>query len=240
MIPPITPEQMFSRAQQAWSARPAPRYESFDLACSVVAQGCADPDVVRFVMRLSDGKTYATFVSAKDGSARVWFSGGKVTGPSYTPFGFYRRIGSSTVNVSPPSNLAPDPFATPLPTIATVTAIVHAYDVTDAGEEAVNGFACRHLALTPIDAPDRYPLRDLWVRESDYQIVRLNYVRPRDGSYAIVTYTFAPVGPDAVWTVVHVDAAVPIRTLFWGHTDHASFDLKNISFPATEPDQDFL
>jgi hypothetical protein len=77
-----------------------------------------------------------------------------------------------------------------------VSASAHAYDVALAGEESIRGRECYHLTLRPRLDPDRFPLRDLWVEETAFEIVQLMYERPYDERHTrvAVLYRFAPVG----------------------------------------------
>ena len=103
--------------------------------------------------------------------------------------------------------------------------------VTLAGQETIDGRLTYHLVLRPVTAPDRYPLRDLWVEESSAQIVQLTYDRPYDAEHtrALVRYRFAPVGPGQIWTIVHIEARATTKN------DSVADDLSDITFPATAP-----
>ncbi|HEY2475643.1 MAG TPA: hypothetical protein VGI19_12710 [Candidatus Cybelea sp.] len=63
--------------------------------------------------------------------------------------------------------------ASDLPTIATVTAIGRAYDVSLVGTDTVEGLYTYHLHLQPTIHPDRNRIRELWVDVYTFQIVRL-------------------------------------------------------------------
>jgi hypothetical protein len=71
------------------------------------------------------------------------------------------------------SATAPPAGAGNLPTIATVTAIGRAYDVTLLGTESIGGLYAYHLQLRPTSHPGRYRVRDLWVDVYTFQIVQL-------------------------------------------------------------------
>ncbi|MBV8530651.1 MAG: hypothetical protein JO104_04985 [Candidatus Eremiobacteraeota bacterium] len=63
--------------------------------------------------------------------------------------------------------------ASKLPTIATVTAIDRAYDVSLLGTEMIGGLYAYHLRLQPTIRPDRYRIREMWVDVYTYQTVQL-------------------------------------------------------------------
>ncbi len=161
--------------------------------------------------------------------------GGYITGPVETPLGFYRALANGEpIPMSSPPNLAPDP----LQTIATVTATGHVYDIELAGEESVDGRLCYVLTLHPQIDPDRYPLRELWVTETDFEVAQLAYERPYDEKHtrARILYRFAPVGPEHVWAIVHIEAQASVHGFFSTKTEHVSDSLTDLSFPASAPD----
>jgi hypothetical protein len=232
----IDPTAIFLQAQKAWVARVVPPYESFHIACdqTFLAARCGTGDIVAFTIRNSDGRTFAQTVPANGGAPKVLLRGEFITGPAGTPLGFYRVIpASGSPPASPPPNLAPDP----LQTIATVTANSHAYDIALAGEEIVDGRRCYHLKLHPRTQPEQYPLRDLWVEVSSFEVVALTYARPYDERdiWATVSYHFAPIGPARIWTIVHIEAEAVERGLLTSKTERVADDLGDITFPAKVP-----
>jgi hypothetical protein len=226
---------IFMRAQQAWVARVVPPYESFQVACdqTFLAQRCDDGDVVAFTLRTADGRTFAQTLPRDGRPGRILLRGGFITGPADAPFGFTRVVNDGTPPPSPPPNLVPDP----LRTIAVVTAVSHTYDVTMAGEEIAGGRRCYHLRLRPRGDPERFPLRDLWVDETSFEIVQLTYARPypqRD-TWASVQYRFAPVGASQLWVIVHIEAEAVAHGLTSAKVERVADDLNDITFPVAVP-----
>lgn len=78
-------------------------------------------------------------------------------------------FGLTSKHVQPPSQFG----ASSLLTIATVTAIDHAYKVSLLGTETIDGFYTYHLHLEPTSHPERYRIRELWIDVYTYQIVQL-------------------------------------------------------------------
>jgi hypothetical protein len=232
----IDPSTIFLKAQQAWVARVVPRYESFRIACdqTFLAARCSTGDVVAFTVRTSDGRTYAEALPAAGGAPKPLLQGAFITGPAGTPLGFYRVLPNGSPAPAPPPNLAPDP----LQTIATVTANARGYDITLAGEERIGGRLCYHLTLYPRFDATRYPLRELWVEESTYQVVALTYARPYDerDTWASVYYRFAPIGTERIWTIVHIEAEAVAHELLSTKVERVSDDLTDITFPVGAPD----
>jgi hypothetical protein len=235
-VAPPTPDEIFRRAQAAWMARVVAPYESFHVACerTFLAARCDAGDIVAFTVRTSDGRTYAQTLPVPGKTPKILLRGGYITGPAETPLGFYRTLPASSPPPSPPPNLAPDP----LQTIADVTARARVYEVRLASEESVNGRACYHLTLRPLVTPDRYPLRELWVDETSFEVVQLTYERPYEAAHthALVRYRFAPVGPERIWTIVHIEAEAGIHELFSTKVERIADDLSDITFPASVPD----
>lgn len=225
-FPPQDAEQIFLRAQAAWTARVQPAYVAFTLPCEAtfLAASCAADAQARFVVRMTDGRTYARTVAQPDEPAKTLVRGAYITGPADAPLGFVRSVPAGSAAPSPPPNLAADP----LRTIASVTAIDYAYHVRNLGQEAVNGIEAFHLELAPLRKPDLYPLRDLWVAVDSYQIIRLVYERPFQRTMARITYDFAQVGTPPIWTIVHISASTPHESV--------SESLNEIAFPSSEPD----
>jgi len=232
------PAAIFTRAQTAWNARAVPAYESFTLPCSatLLSDRCSAGTQVQFIVRLQDGRTFAQTVAANGRPATVLLHGGYIVGPAGAPFGFYRRAPMPGATAAPPPNLAEDPIGT----IATVTAVDRAYAITLADTESVGTRTCYHLRLRPLRDPQAYPLRELWVDTTTYDVVRLTYVWPYNDTTADVTYDFAPVGPQALWAIVHIEAQAVSHGLFTSHVERVSEVLQNITFPAGEPEADFV
>ena len=222
---------LFTAAQTVWNARSVPPYESFELACdqTFLADRCSSGTLVQFIVRSADGRSFAQTLDAQGKPGVVLLRGGEMYGPAGAPFGFYRRtpVAGALQTYAPPPAAPGDPIAT----IASVTAVDRAYDVTLAGAQSVDGVPCIRLNLRPLRDPSLYPLRELLVQRGTDRIAALTYAQPYNGGYATVHYRFAAVGPQAYWTIVHIDASAG--------REYVSQDLANITFPAGVPASDF-
>jgi hypothetical protein len=221
-----TAQQLFLRAQAVWSARITPPFESFVLPCAqtFLESRCPPGADVEFIVRLSDGRTYAQTIPAGSAAPVTLLRGGYITGPAGAPLGFYRRLPEPGASqMAPPPDLADDP----LRTIATVTASDVAYRITLAGNETIDGADTVHLVLEPLRDPAAYPLRNLWIAPDNFEVVRLTYALPFKRSVALITYDFAPVGKPPVWSIVHIAASVGRETI--------SEQLREVAFPPNEP-----
>jgi len=234
----LDPVAIFTRAQTAWVQRTQPSFESFTLPCgeTFLANQCAAGATVQFIVRLGDGRTFAQTLDAQGRPATILLRGGYAMGPAGAPFGFYRRAPRPGANAAaPPPNLAPDPLAT----IAVVAAVDHAYAVTLDGIVTLGAHACYHLHLRPLRDAQAYPLRELWIDTATYDVRRLRYTWPYNDITTDVTYDFAPIGPNAIWCIVHIDARAISHGLFTSHVEHVGEDLHDIAFPVNVPADDF-
>lgn len=236
--PPLPPDEIFQRAQQTWQQRAIPAYESFRLACekTELDRYCAPGEEVEFVVRMSDGRTIARGLNPGGGYAETLMRGGYITGPAGAPLGFYRKMPSP--GATPLPDLAPDPIA--LPVIATIQATTRAYAISWDGMETIDGHVCHHLTLRPLRNPDEYPLRALWVDATTFEVIQLTYARPFEGMQALVNYRFASVGPNGIWTIVHIDATADSHAFLATSHQSISADLEDIAFPQQEPEDDFI
>lgn len=227
-------QAIFERAQRFWEDRAVPAYLSFTLPCNETFLGdrCPPLGVVRFVVRMSDGRTFAQDAA----TGTIFMRGGYIVGPAGTPIGFFRSIvGSSGTAFSsaPPPNLGPDPFAPP--SIATVVSVDRAYAATLADTETNGSRAVYHLVLRPLGDPSKLPLREVWVDRASFAITGLTYERHASGDApsGTVHYDFAPLGTRPYWTVMRISATLPVVGGAPPATPQAT--LEDISFPSNEP-----
>jgi hypothetical protein len=230
--PDVRAAAIFIAAQAAWNARSVPAYESFTLPCAqtFLAGRCKPGVTIQFIVRTADGRSFAQTIDAGGKPGTVLLRGGEIIGPAGAPFGFYRRtpLPGALPTVAPSPAVQSDPIAT----IASVTAIDRAYDVTLEGTVLAGGRACYHLRLLPLRNPALYPLRELLVDEDTDEIAGLTYAQPFDTTTATVHYRFAPAGAEHVWSIVHIDAEAGAQRV--------SQDLENIAFPRDVPAADFI
>lgn len=222
----MTPANIFTRAQAVWNARALPPYEAFTLPCSAtfLANLCSGDTRVQFIVRLADGRSFAQTIDANGKPGSVLLRDGYIFGPAGAPFGFFRRAPEPGATAPPaPPNLAPDPIGT----IATATAVDRAYAIDLAGTETLGAYTCWHLRLRPLRDPQHYPLRELWIDQASYEVVRLVYAWPFNATTATITYDFAPAGAQRIWSIVHIAAQ--------SGSQHVSEDLEDITFPQEAP-----
>jgi len=215
--PAPSPYEIVSRAQAAWEARAVSPYLSFEIPCAdtFLAANCAPGAIVKFTVRMSDGRTYAS--TAKEPALEM-MCGGFIYGPASTPLGFFRSISSDNVPAAfatpvpqTPENFAEDPFGPKL--IASVVVANRAYTVTLAGIESLDGASVYHLLLEPNYDREHHPLRELWVDTSTFEVRQLAYARHAESgsSEGSVRYRFAQVGPKHTWAIVYIEAELPLK-----------------------------
>ncbi|HET9393314.1 MAG TPA: hypothetical protein VFO29_07345 [Candidatus Rubrimentiphilum sp.] len=220
----LTPLQIFFHAEDTWEARKLPPFVAFDTAITHrTAGGAITQGSEHVILRTFDH--WCSTIEVDQGAAEPKTSRGlNCLGPAYSPLGF---------NISSvyPASTQPDPFVpSQLPVIAHVRAI-H-YDVTFADEQTIDGALAYHLLLRPLGSPEHYPLRALWVDESDFQVRRLTYAENPSGWSASIDYSFKPYGPQGIWWISQIDAS-------WQPGQHlnepaftSTLVLHNVSFPS--------
>ncbi len=219
----LTPLQIFFYAEDAWEARALPAYVAFDTSIT-------HRDTAGTVTRGSEHVVLRTFdhwcatVEIDQGLAQPKTSRGpNCEGPAYSPLGF---------NISSvyPGSMQIDPFApSKLPVIAQVRA-AH-YDVTLAGEERLDDADVYHLLLRPLNAPNQYPLRALWVDGATFQVRKLTYAENPGGWSAAIDYSFKPYGPQAVWWISEIDANWQPAPNSKDRAFSSTLVLQNVTFP---------
>jgi len=182
--PPDThAEAIFARARAAIVARAYPKTIAYKVRISGLRDGTWT------------SRTYASF--ERWPSERVIaraFSEEEIANPSH-PRGIDIGIMGITANRAENDDIlgipklaptyafglgsSPEPDQVPsasgaLKTIGSVVATARNYDVRLAGEETVAGMRCWHLTLRPLGNPGKYRVRDLWIEEGAYQLVRLH------------------------------------------------------------------
>lgn len=131
--------------------------------------------------------------------------------------------------------VSPGDLESTLHTIASVSAHGHIYDVRDVGIETINGHRTYHLELRPRRDPERYPLRDLWLDTTTYDVWRAGYREPPDfqlvGGEADLTVNFKTVGRYRIadsWAAVYHGPDLP-------HPVYRIVVVVNMSFPESLP-----
>jgi hypothetical protein len=218
------PTAIFQQAQTAWEARRLPAYIEFDVSIRHRdAGGTVTTGEEHVLLRAFDHWCKTREIDSD--SAKVKTSiGPSCVGPALSPLGF-------NIAAQYPASTQIDPFVSPLRTIASTHA-AH-YNVTYAGEAAVDSHECYHLLLTPIASPAYYPLRAVWVDEKSSEVRRLTYEMHQNGWSASIDYSFRWYQSGPAWWISEIDAnwTPPARD----HSDvpfSSTLQLTNVTFPA--------
>ena len=231
-VPPVpaTPPalQIFERAQNAWETRRLPPFVEFDVQIQHRdVNGKLVTGHEHVVLRTFD-HWCATRELDSDSPLPKTSTGTPCVGPANSPIGF-------NISAQYPNSKQIDPFQGTLPVIASVRAL-H-YDVTLAGEDVLNGRRAYHLQLRPIDNPNFYPLRAVWVDEASNDVLKLTYDELYRGWNVSIDYAFRAFTAGATWWVSEIDArwAPPPK-----NAPEPGFQstllLTNVTFPPFVPD----
>jgi hypothetical protein len=128
------------------------------------------------------------------------------------------------------------PMQKTLPTIATVTVVNRAYDISLAGIETIDGSDAYHLRLTASRDPKVFRLRDLWIDEASYRVLRLQ----TQGNFMNAPMTNIPwlVTFQQVDGVEYIDSEIAEGPL--PYKRDRTYTRAAISFDRIEPDTSTL
>ncbi|MGD0474546.1 MAG: hypothetical protein ABSB70_15210 [Candidatus Velthaea sp.] len=219
--PAPKPFDVIDRAIARWQARPRPTLLSY----TVDFTGSHGAKTYRRVFRVD--------YTVPTHNARITMLGSEGQAPAFVEpekqrlsptetFGFVSRDHALL-------GVTQSPGAAPLPVIAAVHAVVHyPYDVNLVGIEQVDRQRAYHLAFVPRQKPDDYPLRDLWVDATTYDVLKVialqfEHIGPIRVPY-LVRASYAQQGP--YWLIRRAAAGATIRAgLFsYGSDAEASFE----------------
>lgn len=134
-------------------------------------------------LQTREGRTLATFTRSiveRRSDRESWneYTGGTLHKVGYLENGRHYLIPDAFLpyrNESAPAGVLPT-FDTPDPATPRTIATVHSaisYDVTLVGEESLDDCGpVAHLKLRPRHSPDRYNVREMWVRRSDLRLCK--------------------------------------------------------------------
>ncbi len=225
-IPPAL--QIFQRAQRTWEARTLRPYVEFDVQIAHRnAAGKMTTGREHVLLRTFD-HWCATRELDSDWHAPQTTIGAPCVGPAASPLGF-------NISSQYPTSTQLDPFQNALPVIADVRAL-H-YDVTLAGDEIVENRRAYHLLLRPVDNPNFYPLRAVWVDETSFDVIKLTYAEQYRGWDVAIDYSFRAFPASATWWVWEIDARWdPPRKDTKDLAFQSTLLITNVTFPASVPD----
>jgi hypothetical protein len=200
------PFDIIDRAIVRWQARPRPTALSY----TVDFTGSHNDKSYRRLFRVEyEVATHATRVTElrAEGPAPAFIQPEKQRFVPTETFGFVSRDEA-------PAAVPPAPNVTSLPVIAAVRAVRrYPYDVSLLGVEQTGEQHAYHLGLKPRQKPDAYPLRELWIDTTTYDVVRavalqFEQLGPIRVPYR-VNVQYAQEGP--YWLIRSAQASATIR-----------------------------
>jgi hypothetical protein len=223
--PVVKPFQVIDHALERWRGRPRPLAVSY---------------VVNFTGRNKDRvfrRRFLVDASVPDHTTHVTVLASEGPAPPFVQPEKPRLLATETFGFVPPdaqaSALPLAPAATNLPVIAAVHATVrYPYNVSFVGFESVENRPAYHLQLDPRRAPDAYPLREIWIDASTYDVLQVVAQQfERLGPIAIpyrVSARYAEQGP--YWLITHAEAGATIRAGLFSYASNADADFEDFQY----------
>jgi len=244
--PDTTALEIYDKARAHVAARVLPPYIAYTTFAAIYRKGKTNATHQRIVLRTSDGHAYITPIpdSARDridttprASKRVdeiW---------PVSTFGFVPRKKAEHTSAF---EAAPVPSAAPTDStveIGRVRAVARTYEPTLVGTESIDGASVYHLKLVPRFAPDRNPIRDMWIDTSTYDPRRIAievYARVAHVTFASHPIVYADYKRyDSVWMIDHLSVDFALRMLIVAFAGNAEYRTVDVTFPDSEPDWKF-
>jgi hypothetical protein len=187
---PSDPGEIFDRARAAWRSQEYPQNLRYRIVIRYTLEGRALTQTHEALWNADSRRAVVKAISAEElenpyrPRGTNWFGlnkefhepfGVPELSPVYS-FGLRSRL---RMQAPPPT---PEPSGGPRE-IASVRIVARDYKVSFLGAEPCeDATPAYHLGLEPYRKPQNYPLRELWVRESDYTTCRLRVAKNFDHS----------------------------------------------------------
>ena len=221
----VKPFQLIDQALARWRARPRPLQLSYVVNFTGHNRNSEFRRRFRVDDRVTDHATQVTML-VSEGPAPPFVEPEKQRLLPTETFGFV----PSEARIAAPT---PAPSATNLPVIAAVHAkIRYPYDVSLIGIENVSDRTAYHLQLDPRQARDAYPLRDLWIDTSTFDVLQVvaqqfEHIGPIAVPYR-VNARYAEQGP--YWLISHAEAAATIHAGIFSYGSSADADFEDFEY----------
>jgi hypothetical protein len=220
----MKPFQVIDRALVRWRARPRPVQLSY---------------VVNFIGRNKDRSFRRRFRvddSVADHATHVTVIASEGPAPPFVQPEKQRLLPTETFGFVPPDVVTPAPPAPPannFPVIAAVHATLrYPYDVSFVGIENVDHRAAYHLQLDPRQARNAYPLREIWIDASTYDVLQVVAQQFEHLGPIAVPYTisarYAEQGP--YWLIAHAQAGATIHAGLFSYGSSADADFEDFQY----------
>jgi hypothetical protein len=223
--PPVKPFALIDRALVRWQSRPRPVQLSY---------------VVNFIGRNRDRSFHRRFrvdASVADHSTHVTTIASEGPAPPFVQPEKQRFLPTETFGFVPSAYASPAPTPAPSETNLPVIAAVHAtirypYEVSFVGIESIDNRMAYHLQLDPRQARDAYPLRQIWIDASTYDVLQVVAQQfERLGPIAVpytISARYAEQGP--YWLIAHAEAGATIHAGLFTYGTSANADFEDFQY----------
>jgi negative regulator of sigma E activity len=223
--PTVEPFKVIDHALVRWRSRPRPAQLSYVVDFTGWTKDRSFRRLFRVEHSVADQSTRVTILQS-DGPAPPFVQPEKARLLPTETFGFV------------PSDMAlplatPPPAATTLPVIAAVHATLrYPYDVSFVGIEKVANRLAYHLQLEPRQTPDAFPLRQMWIDASTFDVLQVEaqqfeHLGPIAVPYRLRAW-YAEQGP--YWLIAHAEAGATIRAGFFSYRSTGDADFEDFQY----------
>jgi len=218
------PMDILQRALAVWVARPTPAVVTYDVNFRGTRKSGEFTRVIH-VQYDAATRTYAAQVTQASGSEPIGVKAERQRLFPDETFGLVPRVrGGSAEDTSPAS----------IQTLAVARAISrYPYEVSFAGSESLGGRGAYHLRFVPRSDADRYPVRDVWIDATTFDVRR---VAAREVEHAgvlqvpfLLTVDFAAAGP--YWLVERGEAGATAHLVVFTVSAQGVATYANYQFP---------
>ncbi len=229
---PQTPAAFFLAARTAWLAKPLPPYITYTLAGTFVFGHRTRTFVETVLYRTRDRAAFERR-SIDNASPELRF--GEASFSPEITFGVAPRTAEHAALVNP------DTSSGELPTIGRVAVTTLPYTVTDAGNETVEGTACRHLHLEPQGDPIAHSLREVCIDPATLDVLQVDAVtRVQKGPFTKTIpfeATYHEAGP--FWMLDRFHVTGRVHVFFATLSGAGTITVTKIAYPSSIPDYYF-
>lgn len=223
----VKPFAVIDHALERWRGRPRP----LSLSYVVTFTGHNKDRVFYRRFRVDDSvAAHATHVTMLESQGMA---------PPFLAPEKQRLLPTETFGFVAAEALEPGPAATPAPAMTNVPVIAavranirYPYDVSLIGLERVDDRPAYHLRMDPRHTPDAYPLREIWIDASTYDVLQVTAQQfERLGPIAIpyrVNARYGEQGP--YWLISHAEAGATVRAGLFTYGSRADADFDDFQY----------
>jgi hypothetical protein len=216
--------EILQRALVLWVARPTPAVLTYDVHFRGTRKG-GEFTRDMHVQYEAATRAYTAQVTQASGKEPIGVNAERQRLFPDETFALVPRVRSGTPE---------DTSATSIQTLAVARAIArYPYDVSFAGTESVGGRSAYHLRFAPRNDSERYPVRDVWIDATSFDVRR---VAAREVEHAgilqvpfLLTVEFGAAGP--YWLVERGEAGATAHLVLFTLSAQGVATYANYQFP---------